>query len=183
MQAVRKPVLFIASTPELLAGSGQIPCWRENKQGWQGSPHSFCLLRGGGRGLPEMTTNQKATMTTYTFNGKEIIYDSRYWESKETTILERVCEKLKDIGGPPISVSEALRFRGVGRKTLDELIRRGYVIGTLSDPESRKKRRAEQIAETAARLKRARTQKVRKMLMDTELRLKLLKKELRELTA
>ena len=51
MQAVRKPVLFIASTLELLAGSGQIPCWREDKQGLAGFPSFSPLVVGRREGF------------------------------------------------------------------------------------------------------------------------------------
>ena len=115
--------------------------------------------------------------------GKTLSYDSREWGSTKNSILERVCEQLQ--AGQPIRIreAEALRIRGVGRKTLDELIRRGYVIGPSSDPESRKAHRDKQMAETAARRKQDRAQKVRQMILDTELRLKSLQEELRALTA
>jgi hypothetical protein len=66
MQAMRKPVLFIASNLELLAGSRQIRCWREDKQSGQGSPRSLHYPWGGGRGLPERELKHTAAMSADT---------------------------------------------------------------------------------------------------------------------
>jgi len=108
-------------------------------------------------------------------------YDTREYNSKETTILGRVCEKLKALG-IPVSVGVALRYRGLGRKRLQTLIKMGYVTGSLHDPQERAAYNAERAAESKKRRNKARTAKVRQMITDTESRLKALRQELRALT-
>jgi nucleotidyltransferase/DNA polymerase involved in DNA repair len=95
-------------------------------------------------------------------------------KSKQT-ILDYAIESIKHLG-IPVHETVALRFRGLGKKRLQQLIAMGYVTSTSRSD------RAADIAARAMRVKNQRTEKVRKLITNTEIRLKSLKKELRSLT-
>lgn len=106
-------------------------------------------------------------------DGEHCEFDTRYYESNETTIVGRVAERLK-AKGIPASEGEALRYRGLGRKGLQKLIRMGVVVGRLDDPARREEAERRRIKERSA--------KVTQMISDTKERLRSLKKELKILS-
>lgn len=112
-------------------------------------------------------------------DGEHCEFDTRYYDSKETTIVGRVAERLK-AKGIPASEGEALRYRGLGRKGLQKLIRMGVVVGRLDDP-ARQREILKKRKEAERRRIKERSAKVRQMIIDTKERLHLLKKELRSL--
>lgn len=113
-------------------------------------------------------------------DGEHSEFDTRYYESKETTIVGRVAERLK-AKGIPASEGEALRYRGLGRKGLQKLIRMGVVVGRLDDP-ARQREILKKRKEAERRRIKERSVKVTQMISDTEDRLRSLKKELKILS-